>query len=635
MDFIPKFQKYSRQTFYVILIFINLVLLVPEVGSFTLGIIRNINRDGMWRSAKFANSSNLADYLEFLKQEIPEDAVVIIPPEEVSSWALSDSPAMQFFLAPREIKNCTTIDCGTAFLDKENTYTLIMGLNRFPGDIVEGRHDNIRMYNDTWGVFGSFQEQEAISDQANTGGTATKYGFIFLQIFSVVLFLLMGYIATNSLLPDNPPWLNLGLGYGLLLGTYSFLGYLVMYFELITSPKSILFLFAGLSILISIWIIINDKARFSHLRLLFNRNVFSDYWLLLIIIFGLGFSFFSIGSGFAGTDAHVLWGPKAVGIIVDGLPGVVTRGTNTTIYPLHIPMMLAMLLDAFGDTLPAAKIIFPLYYFSLILIFYEYLKKNFGNPLSGLSTIVLATMPLIARHARLAYANLPLTYYLVVGVILILTASSYSDKFHRRVLLALAGIFMAFSVWTRPEGIYLAFAIVLIGIFYSAKINKSSISQYLWLIIPPVILTLIWKLTSRHFYLGVAEAESSLILLVTNFSQGIYKLDNISAIILFLLKELFNYQTWGVIGLGLIAAVMFGLYGKRNFIPGSSMIFLAAATLISIVIAMYYVLPLYGNPDVYWWLGSGFNRMILPGVSLLWLGVSWVINSPATAVKAD
>ncbi len=169
MGFILRIHKYSRQTFYIILILINLVLLVPEVGSFSLGIIRNINHDGMWRSAKFANSSNLADYLEFLKQEIPEDAVVIIPPEEVSSWALSDSPAMQFFLAPREIKNCTTIDCGTASLDKENTYTLIMGLNQFPGDNIQGRDVNIRMYNDTWGFFGPFQEQEAIFDQVDMG----------------------------------------------------------------------------------------------------------------------------------------------------------------------------------------------------------------------------------------------------------------------------------------------------------------------------------------------------------------------------------------------------------------------------------------------------------------------------------
>ncbi len=445
----------------------------------------------------------------------------------------------------------------------------------------------------------------------------------------------MGYLATNSILPDNPPWFNLGLGYGLLLGTYSFLGYLVMYFELITSPKKILFLFAGLSILISIWIITNGKARICHFRLLFNRNLLSDHWLLLIIILGLGFSFFSIGSGFAGTDAYVLWGPKAVGIIVDGLHGVVTRGTNTTIYPLHVPMMLAMLLDAFGDILPAAKAIFPLYYFSLLLVFYEFLKMNFGNPLSGLSTMVLATMPLIARHARLGYANLPLVYYLVIGVILILGGLSNSDKIPRRLSLALAGIFMAFAVWTRPEGIYLAFAIVIIGILYSAKINKFSISQFLWLIIPPVLITLIWKFTSKQFYLGVAEAESSLNLLITNFSLGIYELDNVSVILLFLLRELFNYRTWGVIGLGLVAAAMFGLNGKRKLVPGSSMIFLAAATVLSFVIAMYYILPLYRNPDIYWWLGSGFNRMIMPGVSLLWLGVSWVINSPATAVEAE
>ena len=108
--------------------------------------------------------------------------------------------------------------------------------------------------------------------------------------------------------------------------------------------------------------------------------------------------FIAIGSGFHQTDSLVLWGPKAFGIISEGLGGVVTRGTNATTYPLHIPILLAMLMDAFGNSLPIAKVVFPLFYLSTLLIGYEFSKSRIERVYAGLSMAIFATLPVVAGH---------------------------------------------------------------------------------------------------------------------------------------------------------------------------------------------------------------------------------------------
>jgi len=65
---------------FIVLIVINLIYIMPDMGSFGLGILSNLDRTGTWRSAKFARSGNFADYVIFLRTEIPETGIVIIPP---------------------------------------------------------------------------------------------------------------------------------------------------------------------------------------------------------------------------------------------------------------------------------------------------------------------------------------------------------------------------------------------------------------------------------------------------------------------------------------------------------------------------------------------------------------------------
>ena len=49
-----------------------------------------------------------------------------------------------------------------------------------------------------------------------------------------------------------------------------------------------------------------------------------------------------VGKGYHATDEIVLWGAKGYGIAaMESLRDITLWGTNTVIYPLHIPILIA------------------------------------------------------------------------------------------------------------------------------------------------------------------------------------------------------------------------------------------------------------------------------------------------------
>ncbi len=609
-----------------VLIFINLMVIVPDMGSFGLGILSNLNRTGTWRSAKFARSENFADYLMFLREEIPENGIVILPPEEVSMWTLSNTNSMQFFLDPREIKNCTTIDCGANFIGKENTYILIMGLSQFPGKIIQNQAANIRMHNDTWGVFGPEDGLGKGTPPVDLSSFEILATDIFLPLFSFTLLILIGYYFASMVLPGLSPWSRLGIGYGVLMGVFSVSGYIFLYLGWIENLTLCFSLLTGLSLMILIAALLTKKVRLGIIADLFVWGSTLDIWTILIVILGGLYIFLAVGAGVHATDSYVLWGAKGAGLASEGLSGVITRGTNTTVYPLHIPLLIGILMDTFGDTLPASKLIFPVYYLSLLLVVYGFLKERSDSVLAGLGTLVLATIPVLAHHARIGYANLPLTFYLVVGVILFIRAISESNPNYQRMLWFVSGVFFALAIWTRPEGLWLVIGILIAGLSYLLFSGELKHFNKIWLIaIAPLLVVVGWKVTSSRFYVGIKPVEGNLEKIVHQFSVGIYHLKDFSLILMYFLRQFSNFQTWGVVGLGSLIAIV--VYFRSAYKQDSKLwiLLMTAASSFAVITAIYYVLAFDQVHDMEWWLGGGFSRMIMPGMTLLWVGVSWLL----------
>jgi len=549
-------------------------------------------------------------------------------------WTLSNTHAMQFFLNPREIKNCTTIDCGTHFVGRENTYILIMGLSQFPGKIIQDQSENIRMHNDTWGVFGPEDGLGKGTPPVDLTSFEILATDIFLPLFSSLLLIFIGYYFASMMFPGLPPWSRLGIGYGFLMGVFSISGYIFLYLGWIENLTLSFSLLTGLSTMILIAALLTKKVQRAIITDLFAWGSTLDIWIILIVILGGLYIFLAVGAGVHATDSYVLWSAKGAGLASEGLSGVLTRGTNTTIYPLHIPVLIGMLMDTFGDTLPASKLIFPIYYLCLLLVIFEFLKERSSSVLAGLSTLVLATMPVLARHARIGYANLPLTFYLVIGVILFIRAISELNLISQRMLLFGSGIFFALAIWTRPEGSWIVIGILIASLsclLFSGELKRV---HKIWLIvIAPFLVGVGWKVTSSKFYIGIAPVEGNLDKIIHQFSLSNFHQGEFVLILKYFLGQLYDFQTWGAVGIGsLIAILVFFLSAHKQDSELWILLITAASSLV-FIIAIYYVFAFDQVHDMEWWLGGGFTRMIMPGMTLLWLGVAWLLLTDQQTIK--
>jgi hypothetical protein len=81
------------------------------------------------RSARLAFGENFSRYLAFLREIVPEDALVVIPPVEHDA-AFGNMGLMQYLLFPRSLTNCPSLDdwpaCRQRY-DGERTYLIAVG----------------------------------------------------------------------------------------------------------------------------------------------------------------------------------------------------------------------------------------------------------------------------------------------------------------------------------------------------------------------------------------------------------------------------------------------------------------------------------------------------------------------------
>ena len=130
--------------------------------------VRNaIGQSGLWRSANFAQGQRFANYIRFLHENIPEDGRVVLPPEGIGPKSISTTPYMQFFLAPRQVINCTEPDC-LENLSTENTY--ILAVRNFPGQALSSTGGEVHMFDDQWGVVLPKDAQPGIDPEGCSNG---------------------------------------------------------------------------------------------------------------------------------------------------------------------------------------------------------------------------------------------------------------------------------------------------------------------------------------------------------------------------------------------------------------------------------------------------------------------------------
>jgi hypothetical protein len=330
----------------------------------------------------------------------------------------------------------------------------------------------------------------------------------------------------------------------------------------------------------------------------------------------------SVGKGYHTTDAIQIWGAKGYGIAAVGtIDEVMSWGTNTVHYPLHVPVFIASVRLLSGDILPASKMLFSAYYVAMLfLIYHALLSINLPRTIAGLGTLLVGTTPVMFRHATIGYANLALTYYIVAAALLLVRSFQTSDHRESYSLALLSGIFFCAASWTRAEGLVLSLAsiILIFGMGYFRHSLK--IRQAVLVLASIAVYGVFWMFVKAGVYARPAANSALLSTAIGQIMAGDLHLADGWHVISTLFMNLADIPIWGVLGIAILLVLIFSaiiLMQRRGASPLSLWV---GVLLFVLILGIYYLTSFDTKHDISWWVGTGLNRMIFPAVVLLWIG---------------
>jgi 4-amino-4-deoxy-L-arabinose transferase-like glycosyltransferase len=273
--------------------------------------------------------------------------------------------------------------------------------------------------------------------------------------------------------------------------------------------------------------------------------------------------------------------------------------------------------------LPASKVLFSGYFLGLLLLVYAYLvQKQVTHVFAGLSTLFLAATPLIFQHATIAYANLPLTFYIVAGVLLLTIGMDEPVSPSTRGKCLLSGMLFASACWTRPEGLVVSLVLIgfILGVVYLKRWRALDLASLAFLLAPLAVYELFWAWLKNQVYPSQA-AKAGLVADATGqVLRGNLHLTEALYVVRSAFLVLFTWKDWGVLGIGVALAVGLALFvpAWRRLSPW--LILLSGLVYLGAIIGVYYITSYDTTRDISWWVNTGLDRMMLPGVILLWVG---------------
>jgi hypothetical protein len=340
-------------------------------------------------------------------------------------------------------------------------------------------------------------------------------------------------------------------------------------------------------------------------------------WILpLGIISGLSIlaGYLSIFRSYSTWDAIGIWAVKGVAIAREGTIFAAGEwGSHGLSYPLNIPLQVASYTIFGADVLNGSKLIFPIYYFSLLLGVFAILRKQHGDSYAGLSSLLIGSTPIIFEHATIGYANLPFTTYLVLGVLVLF--GSNEESFTSGDVLA--GLLIGLSTWTRPEGIFL----VLGGMLVAAIFERWSRSTMLLVLRTSVFILVVvvpWQVFSR-IHAQPSLFADSFAALMTNWSSSSFHLDALYWIVRYAARNLLDPQSWGLlVPAGVLIFLVKLPHWKRGKEEWLNPI-LGLGVGVGAMILLYFYVASY-KQDLIYLLGTSVDRILMPCWILMFVG---------------
>lgn len=163
-------------------------------------------------------------------------------------------------------------------------------------------------------------------------------------------------------------------------------------------------------------------------------------------------------------------------------------------YPLHVPLLQVWASLCMNETHESYMKVWSLYYYISIMGLTYFSVRREASPLVALlAAFFVSSAPLLTYHAIIAYADLPLGYYALSCAICFwkYIKSTLNGNGHGSGgPLVLMGVFAAFGLWTKMEGLLFVVAWALgLALLLMKKMSWSNLFRYL---IPVFLVAVPW-----------------------------------------------------------------------------------------------------------------------------------------------
>lgn len=613
----------------IVSVLVQIWLNVVDTRSQLSAIRGTLGKPGLWRSANFAFGQQIAGYLEFVNTHVSEQARIILPPAGYGPRPLTITPNTQFFLSPREVINCTDLSCyetlqiaGSAFL-------------AFPGIPQPGsspHHVVYLPYDEAWGIY---LPVDMLEQFPGTTPQATRLYALFAPILPAMLWVLLltigGALMVRRMIPDLAGIQSLIYGFGSGLAFFSLVASAA---SLVDVPlnRSVLILISasllGLGMLLSFWQSQKTLNQPGGAKYTYRQNWTDVFWMLIFLVAGGLALALGMGHGYAATDEILLWGAKGYGVAAQqNVRPITAYGTNTLPYPLHLPAIIASFRVLFADVQHVSKLIFAGYYLALIVLLYTtFIRSGLPRLQAGLGTSLFAAIPVIIEHGRLAYANLPMAFYLITGSLLLGQSLAYEDMRLATRYRWLSGFLFVAAAWTRPEGIYYALALIFTSLLVVHR--KKWLRFALPLGIPLACYAIFWSVTLALVYSGGSANDGLIGTVMRENLAGNLHLGELGYILRSAASYPFSTQSWGIFGLACLMMSVLALVRRVRLSEGSALWLASSLATALVTVLVYYAASYTTDYDISWWVSTGLERMMFPSFGLLWVGlVTWGLQA--------
>jgi hypothetical protein len=434
---------------------------------------------------------------------------------------------------------------------------------------------------------------------------------------------------------------RIALSYGLGIGSLSLAMFYLSYIGINLSLLNVLIL----SLPIILYLFSNNRGNltWSNLRKL-NLNLSnSEYMILFFIVCILSLVFIdALSQPLDRWDERAFWGLKAKILYQDATiyssdffdPDRLHPHKQ---YPLLIPLAESLVYFTLGhidDRL--IKVIFPISFMALLIIFYHSQRKFFPRIHSLYFTALLASLPFyimtsspipdIGTGASSGYADIPLTFfYFVASIYLYIWFLNPNNISY----IILSSLFLSFSIFTKSEGIFMYLIDVCVFYMYifmnNDKLTKQTkliSSLCIWL---PLLILAPWFIFQTNL-----PNDSEIRFSFTIFLENLGRLPTI---INYITLNYINPLHWNLVFPLLILSAF--LIPKKNLInQGIYLYIIAILNLISLVVL--YVLSL--TEPIEHHLDTSFDRMtihIMPIVIFILSANIWGIFSKEKLFPKD